>query len=466
MKQRAIHTALQLALMKEGRWLGEPHRGEAPEGTSVFSFIVQIFKRCPWMRKDGRPLSHKSRTDYGNHILKSYADLKKMGYLIKKPWSLENRHIEALCKQWASEKLSASTIQTRLGVLSWFAAVMGRPGMVKGTHEYAHCFGDHDVQRHQAAEKDKSPEGKGFDRDRVIALAMDEDETFGHMVLLQYALGLRDKEVIRARPLRDMRWSVPDGQAHKPASEASAIEGDHWVLPSCQGSKGGRPRYIVLNQGEWQMEAIRKVQAFMFKRGKAIGMTLAQTRDASMGWSKARSASSSALSSRTTVGNIADPLVNTKSKPLGGLGSDLNRYQTLSRKLGFTRRELGFTGHGFRHSFAHAELKAHGFIPLIKNRSIDLLSTTRVDTGEAVTLADEARLARAKLATSEQLGHSRIRITNSYYGSVRVDNARKVNQWVPAKNASSVEVASNASSEVDEGQGRDQECDPDKDGDI
>ena len=88
--------------------------------------------------------------------------------------------------------------------------------------------------------------------------------------------------------------------------------------------------------------------------------------------------------------------------------------------MGFTKNELGFTGHGFRHSFAHQELEANGFIAAIKGRSIAVIGTIDKATGQAVALKDKDRLLVARALTSRQLGHSRVSITGAYYGSHRI----------------------------------------------
>jgi integrase len=413
MKKRATpQLMIGLRLVDDGKWMHGDDAGREPRGNTVFAVITSVFERCPWLRKNGKPMSAKSRIDYGSHIMRSYRDLKELGFKLQKPWNLEAKHIEALCRKWSEARLSASTVQNRLGVLSWFSAVIGRPGLVLGTHEYNHCFGGVDMQRHQATERDKSPEGRGRDRDEVIAIAMAEDLTFGHMVMLQYALGLRDKEVIRARPLRDMRWMIEGSEVNRKNSDARKAEGDHWVLPPGRGSKGGRARIILLKQGEWQMDAIRKVQAFMAARGKGLGQSLVELRDASMGWSCAGKLDELNVEGDSAKLPIYEPA-------FGGLSIDMNRYRSLCRKVGFTKQELGFTGHAFRHSFAHRELEANGFIAVIKSRSTEI-ATRDVVTGLPVTEDQTDALNIAKLNTSRQLGHSRVSVTASYYGSVKV----------------------------------------------
>jgi hypothetical protein len=257
MKKRAVHSVGGLAAVRDGRWLDRDGKlGDRVEQSELFDVIRQVFDRCGWLRKNGKAMSEKSKTDYGNHILRSYSDLRELGYRLQLPWNLEQRHIEALCQHWSQKGLTSSTLQNRLGALSWFAAVIGRPGLIRGTHDYEKQFGGRDMQRHQSTERDKSPEGHGYNREQVVGLAFEVDPLFGHLVMLQYALGLRDKEAVRARPLLDMRWVETDPLRQDRKRNATPEQGAHWVLPPEQGSKGGRARIVLVRQGEWQIQYI------------------------------------------------------------------------------------------------------------------------------------------------------------------------------------------------------------------
>ena len=349
-------------------------------GVNCFGYVAEILRDCRWQRRNGKPLSEKSKTEYGNAILASFTELKELGYGLKKPWNLESQHVEALCRLWASRGLSAATVQNRLTSLSWLGALMSRPGLVRGTHSYDEQFGDVDMCRHQAATRDKSPEGSGFDRDEVIRAAMATDETFGYMVMLQFATGMRNKEAIRARPLVDDC-------------------GDHWKLPSSVGgSKGGRARIIPLEQGTWQREALDLVKAFVRRKGKGKLKT-------PMGWSNGKAFESA------------------NCRICSGLKSDMTKYKSLLEKCKFTRRQLGFSGHGMRHSFAHEGLRVHGYIPAIKSTGDTDMNTKKTDDGSSVTSADRESIKAAQLAVSESLGHSRIGVTSAYYGKTKYAKA-------------------------------------------
>jgi hypothetical protein len=119
---------------------------------------------------------------------------------------------------------------------------------------------------------------------------------------------------------------------------------------------------------------------------------------------------------------------------VGGLATNMNRYLRLCKEAGFTKGALGFTGHSFRHDFAHRELEAEGFRAAIRGvraggaaglgfegkgedeghegKTIDLA------TGLPVAWDRRGALKAAKLRVSRQLGHARVSVTGAYYGKV------------------------------------------------
>ena len=138
MKERTIHQLDSLAVVRDGCWTSHANVplswiGSPVVGDSAQLLTEKIFEACHWLRKTGRPMSEKSRTEYGNSLQQAYRQLAELGYALQKPWNLEHKHVEALCRMWSAQGLSASTVQGRLMVLSWWGAVLGRPGLVRGT---------------------------------------------------------------------------------------------------------------------------------------------------------------------------------------------------------------------------------------------------------------------------------------------------------------------------------------------
>lgn len=420
MKERTVHHLSHLAMIDSDTWKAGPGVpvglvGTRLRGESALAIAEQVLERCHWLRKTGRPMSEKSRTEYGNSISQAYRQLADLGYHLQKPWNIEQRHIEALCQRWAGEALSASTIQGRLMVLSWWGAVLGRPGLVRGTHQYQVAFGERVIKRKQSAERDISPRGVGMEREEVVRRAIAIDATFGHIVLLQFALGLREKEAIQARPWKDMVWGV-DAPA---GIEGRADVRSYWRLDHNRGSKGGRPRTVYLNQGAWQAEAILRVRDFLVTRGRAGGLSLAVAKQQSLGWS-----SSEALL-RKKAGLPPEPVpattVDGKARQRGvltGLAADMRRYTSCCARAGFTRADLGFTGHSFRHAFAHRELEAMGFVARIVAGEVDGslrgVEAERAVEASGLSLGELKDLVKREV--SQQLGHARPSVTAAYYG--------------------------------------------------
>lgn len=421
MKERTIHQLDSLAVVRDGCWT--PHAnvplswiGTPVVGDSAQLLTEKIFEACHWLRKTGRPMSEKSKTEYGNAVKQAIRQLLDLGYHLQKPWNLEHKHVEALCRMWSAQGLSASTVQGRLMVLSWWGAVLGRPGLVRGTHDYQAAFGERSMVRRQCAERDRSPRGVGMEREEVVRRAMAVDSTFGHLILLQLALGLREKEALQARPWQDMVWGV-DAPAAVPRARDDVRS--YWRLAHNRGSKGGRPRVICFNQGPWQMQAILQVRDFLVERGRGAGLTLAQSRRQSLGWSSCETLVKESMGlqpdqvpSTTVAGRPRQRQAQT------GLVRDLYRYQTLCKKAGFTRTGLGFTGHSMRHAFAHRELEAAGFVARFHAGEVDGglrgIEAERMAEASGLSLAELTDLVKREV--SEQLGHARPSVTAAYYG--------------------------------------------------
>jgi len=93
---------------------------------------------------------------------------------------------------------------------------------------------------------------------------------------------------------------------------------------------------------------------------------------------------------------------NTRGQP-GSLQYSIGRYNKSMAKIGITREESSATGHGLRAQFAeNAALIAH------------LIPPTLGGTGGQMP-RDDLNVALAQV--SELLGHSRVCVTGSYYGS-------------------------------------------------
>ena len=101
MKPRTVHHLDTLAVVRDGCWTSHANVplswiGTPVVGDSVLRLTETMLDACHWLRKTRRPMSEKSRTEYGNTVLQAYRQLAELGYALQKPWNLEHKHVEAL----------------------------------------------------------------------------------------------------------------------------------------------------------------------------------------------------------------------------------------------------------------------------------------------------------------------------------------------------------------------------------
>jgi hypothetical protein len=173
------------------------------------------------------------------------------------------------------------------------------------------------------------------------------DFRFGLMLLMQLTFGLRRKEVLLCRP-----WIADRGTSLR-------------VFPA--EAKGGRPRDIPI-QTEFQREVLQLVQSH-------IGKTKA------LAWETMSDGKAASFDQKVT------------------------RYKNSMAEIGFTKAEMGMTGHGLRAQYAENMALLEGFVPPTLGGSKDQLPPEDLDV--------------KRVQVSEALGHSRLEITSAYYGSLR-----------------------------------------------
>jgi|JI10StandDraft_1071094.scaffolds.fasta_scaffold02293_8 integrase len=147
--------------------------------------------------------------------------------------SFSQAHITYLVKRWESEKLSPATMQTRFSHLRWFAAAIGKPGLVRAPSFYG--LDDACYSRNLLAVRDKSWSAKEVDIDDIVRKVEQIDRLVALHVRLMHEFGLRLREAILLRPLI----------AH--LGEYLRVE---------EGTKGGRTRVVPIRY-ESQLEVLR-----------------------------------------------------------------------------------------------------------------------------------------------------------------------------------------------------------------
>lgn len=210
--------------------------------------------------------------------------------------------------------------------------------------------------RTYVALEDKGWESHGIDIAQLLQRVACIDERVAIMLELVWRVGLRRKEAVMLQP-----WLAVKPAGLMPIDQPVAEE---YIacLSVYRGTKGGRLRLIPL-VSEVQREAIARAKKYVTFPTAYLGhphMTLLQA---------------------------------------------LDRYKNVLSSAGITKKVLGVTGHGLRHQFAGDKFfdLAHIACP--------------VRGGDP--LHDPELLERVLGAVSQQLGHNRPQITQTYCGSQR-----------------------------------------------
>ncbi|MFT3815577.1 MAG: integrase domain-containing protein [Acidovorax sp.] len=301
-----------------------------------------------------KSVSHKTRHDRAVFLRRFLRDLQaKAGFpTTPDPRNLGGRHIQAMVNLWRADGLAAATIQTYFSFLRGLAQWIGKPGLVRKPDTYGLDMAQY--QRHEVAQRDKSWSGAGIDIGPLIEQVCAYDRHVGAALRLIRAFGLRRKEAVMMRPHACV---VPFSATRLPQERRKA-ETYLWV---CQGSKGGRPRFVAIAT-EQQRLAL------------AYAQSVAGGPDAHL------------------------------SNPRRDLKQNLNHFSYVMRRFGLSLKERGATGHGLRHEvFVEIWVDATGTQPPVR--------------GGALPPKDLQEAARQEIA--ELAGHARKRAAGAYIGSVR-----------------------------------------------
>lgn len=312
-------------------------------------------------------------------------ELREARFGLRDIRQIRGKHVQYLFKKWNEEGKSTGTLQNRRTVLKWVADMCGKDGMVEGLEKYLPEGAA--VRRSLVATTDRSWVGNGIDVEEIAAGISDEEAWVRIHLDLIRAFGLRRAEAICFRPHAAL--VMRDGHA------AVHLRARGW------GTKGGRERFIPIT-GQDQLEVIERAKAMV--KGK-FDHSITQ----SMGLSKLRA---------------------------------IQKFKRAVERLGITKNGLGVTLHGLRHEYYHKRIlcldggmespvKVLNYMRAIDGildeggesetaRLRDLigeLRKTKWSLFDPYDLLEIERLNASRLAVSEELGHSRIAITNAYGGS-------------------------------------------------
>lgn len=157
----------------------------------------------------------------------SLTTIEDSGLRIQNLLNIDQRHIKAVTDSWTAAKLAASTIQTRVSILKWLAAGLGKRGMVMDMSYYG--IADEAVKRIYVAQEDKSWSGHAVLSSEKISDATALDEWVGNQMNLMKVFGLRVQEAVMLNPER-------------------ADHGESLCVEA--GTKGGRTRIVPIRTQE------------------------------------------------------------------------------------------------------------------------------------------------------------------------------------------------------------------------
>ncbi len=290
-----------------------------------------------------KTVSFKTREQRALFLRRFFRDLRSVGGFktLPDPRNIGERHIQVMVLHWQERGLSIGTVQTYMSYLRGLCNWVGKPGMVRHPHDYGFSK---EARRVEVAQHDKSWSGQGVDVDKKIEAVEKEDLRVGTMLRLMFAFALRAKEAVMFRPHVNV----------------CTLEDGRHCIHIRQGSKGGRPRKVLIT-------------------------TPAQE----------------------TVLSAARQLAAAEDDPIGdparSLKSSYRRFYYVVGKMGITMKEMNTTSHGLRHEGLNDVYEV-----ITGHRS-----PVRGGHCPDPELDREARSVVARMA-----GHSRVKASSAYLGAI------------------------------------------------
>ncbi|MGZ5692561.1 MAG: integrase domain-containing protein [Burkholderiales bacterium] len=318
----------------------------------VLEILIGLFNHQHTAKQ--KEVSFKTRQERAQFLRRFFRDLRNASFkTVPDPRNLGGRHVTAMLAIWRQRRLAPSTIQTYLSFLRGFAQWIKKPGLIMRLEQYG--FKPEEYERHEAADRDKSWSARGIEIDALISSIDEYDRYVGAAMRLMRALGLRKKEAIMLRPHKCV---LPFEMTGLPPHKKKADQ----YLRIANGSKGGRERFIPLELPE-RIAAIEHAQA------------LAAIPDSHMG------------------------------RPSHSLKQAMRRFDSVMKKFGITKKQLGVTSHGLRHEMLIDRFeRLTGELPPVRG---------------GVKLPAEIDTA-ARQEVAELAGHARKRASGAYLGAVRM----------------------------------------------
>ena len=226
----------------------------------------------------------------------------QLSFKIRSLSAIDEKHVEALIRSWHDDGHKPKTMQNNVSRLRQILKWAGKGNIIPRRNGAAHFLPEIDrseLKVRTVADRSKSWSENGVDVPLKIKEAMGLDRTFGCMLLIGVAFGLRRKEQIRIEP-----WKA-DGGTH--------------LLLNSNITKSGKDRAVDVHD-EFQRSALNYAKSIV-KKGNRLG------------W-------------------------NDRS-----LKQCEQHYNYMLRKIGITGESSDCVGHGLRAEYAENQAMLLGLLP-------------------------------------------------------------------------------------------------------
>ena len=299
-----------------------------------------------------RTASIQTTRDYVKRLKSSIRELTAQNIKIQNLNELSRKQMTQLVRKWVKDGRSASTMANKVTVLHRMGVWMGKPYMCPSLPDLLVEIGeDPDLANRQySAVVSKAVTARNIDPETLFKQMDELCIVAGLQLRLQLHFGLRVLETVMFKPF-------------------AADRGNELFV--MDGTKGGKARMVPIETEE-QRALLEETKVVASNNPKGI-------------------------------------LCDKKRK----LNQAVSRYYYLCVKIGLTKKDLGATSHGLRHTFANEQFK--------KLTGVD----SPVNGGARLSQSDEIA---ARTAVSRLLGHERTSITSAYIGNhVTLERSRRAN---------------------------------------
>lgn len=333
---------------------GKPRHGAGFKGRLaqlLREFRVLLHRHGSVAATCERAVSGKTRRERRVVMKRMLIDLFKGGFELRHLSNFKGKHAIAILSHWMEIGLASSTMATYVSHLRVFVRWLGKPELVSAIDQYCDDRPGI-VRRRTATDSDKSESGAGVDFVEIHRLAeATGDPHFTCQLLLMRVFGLRAREAARFRP-------------HQAITASGHVKVN-------EGTKGGRPRELVMPLNELQLFALEQAKALV--TNPAGSMIPAQYVRAEQ-WSR--------------------------------------RFYRLCEEIGLTKKKLGVTPHSLRHGAFLTLYEELTGVPAPVRRTVDVVINADVDRDAREIVAQGA-------------GHGRLQASAAYLGSSRRRVARR-----------------------------------------